>query len=76
MAILFQGCRLGDDLDANEVVGVGLARALDRQNGLERGDRHGEFGGVRLAGRELLQLEARPHDRRAPSACGDCARPT
>src|SRR3954451_23472264 len=60
-------CRLGDDLDADELLGRVLARRLDREHRLHGGDRDGELVEVRLARGELLQHQARPHHRAHPA---------
>ncbi len=67
---------LGNDLDAEQVGRRELARALQREHGLERRDRHLELVEVGLAGSQQLQLQSWPHDRPNP-ACGcGCVRRT
>src|SRR4051794_3066988 len=58
---------LRHDFDADEVLGGVLARGLDGEDGVHRGDRDGELVEVGLAGGELLELEAGPHDRADPA---------
>src|SRR3954447_12191396 len=58
---------LGDDLDADELLGGVLARRLDREHRVHGGDRDGELLVVRLTRGELLQHQAGPHDRADPA---------
>src|SRR4051812_46565264 len=58
---------LRDDLHADAVVLAGVARALDGEDRLQRGDRDGELREVGLAGREELELEPGQHDSAHPA---------
>src|SRR5215217_2150020 len=60
---------LGDDLDADEISGVGVAElGLSGEHGLEASDRDGELGAVGFARRQVLELDAWPHDGADPTA--------
>ena len=58
-AIYPPGRTLGDDFDPDQVLGRGLARRLDGEHRLERGDRHRELIEVGLARGQPLELQAR-----------------
>src|SRR4051794_18232348 len=57
----------GDDLEAHEVLGAGLAGALDLEHGVHGGDRDGELREVRLTRRQALELHAGPHEHLGPA---------
>src|SRR6478672_10625178 len=58
---------LSDDLDADQIFGRLFARRLVSEDGLEGGDRDRELLEIGLAGGELLQLHAGPHEDLHPA---------
>src|ERR1700754_4922338 len=65
----------GRDLDPYAVFRRRRARVLDRQHRLQRNDRDLDLLVVGLAGRELLQLHARPDDQLDPGLAAIAAGP-
>src|SRR4051794_41691849 len=68
--------RSGDDFDAQELLGCVLARRLDGEDRVHGGDGDRELVEVGLAGRQLLQHEARPHDHADPTLAAASPGPT